>query len=98
MDQRACSALKRSYRKIIIGDRQEVRLIYLRGGHDLVANHLAGRFGHFMPASLLQSQIDALEEPGPDEEPLTVIAGPPAGHLAGEIIRLLSATALIRPA
>ena len=33
------------------------------------AEHLAGRSGHFMPASLLQSQIDTLEEPGPDEDP-----------------------------
>jgi ribose 5-phosphate isomerase A len=90
-----CSALKRSYRQIIIGGRAEVRLIYLRGGRDLMAEHLAGRFGHFMPPSLLQSQIDTLEEPGPDEEPLTVEAGLPPKEAAGEIIRLLSATALI---
>jgi ribose 5-phosphate isomerase A len=49
-----------------------------------------------MPAGLLQSQIDTLEEPSPDEEPLTVDAGPPAAQVAGEIIRLLSATALLR--
>jgi carbohydrate kinase (thermoresistant glucokinase family) len=58
-----CSALKRSYRQIIIGDRPEVRLVYLRGGRDLMAQHLAGRTGHFMPADVLQSQIDTLEEP-----------------------------------
>src|SRR5215468_10732235 len=65
-----CSALKRSYRQIIIGDRPEVRLIYLRGSRNLIAQRLAGRCGHFMPASLLQSQIDALEEPDPSEDPL----------------------------
>ena len=91
-----CSALKRSYRQIIIGSRQEVRLIYLRGSRDTMAEHLSGRSGHFMPSSLLQSQIDTLEEPQPDEEPLTVDTGPPAGEVAGEIIRLLSATALLR--
>ena len=48
-----CSALKRSYRQIIVGDRPEVRLVYLRGGRDFIAEHLAGRRGHFMPASLL---------------------------------------------
>jgi ribose 5-phosphate isomerase A len=84
-----CSALKRSYRRIIIGDRPEVRLVYLRGGRDLIAEHLAGRHGHFMPASLLQSQIDTLEEPDPDEDSLTVDVGPPAGQVAEEIIRLL---------
>jgi ribose 5-phosphate isomerase A len=91
-----CSALKRAYRQIIVGDRQEVRLVYLRGGRDLMAEHLAGRSGHFMPPSLLQSQIDTLEEPGPDEEPLTVDAGHPADQVAAEIIRLLSATALLQ--
>src|SRR5262245_62733275 len=42
-----CSALKRTYREIVIGDRPEVRLVYLRGGRDLIAEHLAGRHGHF---------------------------------------------------
>jgi carbohydrate kinase (thermoresistant glucokinase family) len=85
-----CSALKRSYRQIIIGDRPEVRLIYLRGSRDLIAQRLAGRSGHFMPASLLQSQIDTLEEPGPDEDPLTVHVEAPASQIAEEIIRLLA--------
>jgi ribose 5-phosphate isomerase A len=90
-----CSALKRSYRQIIIGDRPEVRLVYLRGGRDLIAEHLAGRGGHFMPASLLISQIDTLEEPDPGEDPLTVDVGPPAGQVAEEIIRLLGTSAAV---
>jgi ribose 5-phosphate isomerase A len=92
-----CSALKRSYRQIIIGDRPEVRLIYLRGGRNVIAEHLAGRHGHFMPAALLQSQLDTLEEPTPDEDPLTVDVGPPAGQVADEIIRLLGASAPVAP-
>jgi ribose 5-phosphate isomerase A len=90
-----CSALKRSYRQIIIGSRPEARLVYLRGGRDLVAEHLAGRHGHFMPASLLQSQFDALEEPDPSEDPLTIDVGPPADYLAEEIIRLLGASVAV---
>jgi ribose 5-phosphate isomerase A len=86
----ACSALKHAYRQIIIGDRPEVRLIYLRGGRDLIAEHLAGRHGHFMPPELLRSQIDTLEEPDPSEDPLAVDVGPPAAQVADEIIRLLS--------
>ncbi len=50
-----------------------------------------------MPASLLQSQIDTLEEPDPDEDPLTVDVGPPAGQIAEEIIRLLGASAAVNP-
>jgi ribose 5-phosphate isomerase A len=90
-----CSALKRSYRDIIIGDRPQVRLVYLRGSRTLIAERLAGRHGHFMPASLLQSQIDTLEEPGPDEDPLIIDIGPSAGQLADEIIRLLGASVAI---
>jgi ribose 5-phosphate isomerase A len=92
-----CSALKRSYRQIIIGDRPEVRLVYLRGSRDLIAQRLAGRSGHFMPASLLQSQIDALEEPDPSEDPLTVDVEPPASRIAEEIIRLLGSSATVGP-
>jgi ribose 5-phosphate isomerase A len=90
-----CSALKRDYRRIIIGDRPEARLVYLRGSRQLIAERLAGRHGHFMPASLLQSQIDALEQTDPDEEPLIVDVGPPAGQVAEEIIRLLGASATV---
>jgi ribose 5-phosphate isomerase A len=90
-----CSALKRSYRRIVIGARPEVRLVYLRGSRDLIAQRLAGRAGHFMPASLLQSQIDTLEEPQPDEDPLTVDVGAPAGQVADEIIRILGAPAVV---
>lgn len=92
-----CSALKRSYRQIIIGGRPEVRLIYLRAGRDLLVEHMAGRHGHFMPGALLQSQIDTLEEPEPSEEPITIELGPPPDQVADEIIRLLCASeALIR--
>ena len=49
-----------------------------------------------MPPSLLQSQIDTLEEPSPDEDPLTVDVGPPAAQVADEIIRLLGASAMVR--
>ncbi|HEX6120070.1 MAG TPA: gluconokinase [Dongiaceae bacterium] len=91
-----CSALKRSYRQIVIGDRPEVRLVYLRGSRDLITKRLTGRHGHFMPASLLQSQFDTLEEPGPEEDPLVVDVGPPAGEIAETIIRLLGGSATAR--
>lgn len=91
----SCSALKRSYRRIIVDDRPEVRLVYLRAGRDLLVEHAAGRRGHFMPASLLRSQIDTLEEPGPEEDPLTIDVRSSAAETAEEIIRLLSASAAI---
>jgi gluconokinase len=67
-----CSALKQRYRDIIVDGRTGVRLIYLKGEKALLEKRLAQRHGHFMPSSLLKSQFDALEEPGPEENPLTV--------------------------
>ena len=59
----ACSALKRSYREILRAGRPEVRFIYLQGAPELIRARLAGRRGHYMPPSLLDSQIATLEEP-----------------------------------
>ena len=67
-----CSALKRRYRDVLIGDRKDVRLVYLKGDEALIARRFATRHEHFMPVSLLHSQFEALEEPGPAENPITV--------------------------
>ena len=81
-----CSALKRSYRDMIIGDRSEVTLVYLKGSHDLIHHRMAARHEHFMPVALLDSQFAALQEPTPDEHPLTVdVAGRPA-DIVSEIV------------
>ena len=59
----ACSALKQSYRNILVVDAERVRIVYLRGSAELLARRLAARKGHFMPAGLLASQLATLEEP-----------------------------------
>ena len=64
-----CSALKRSYRDLLRShDAADARFVYLSGSPDIIAHRLAGRRGHFMPATLLDSQFAALEEPTPDED------------------------------
>ena len=80
-----CSALKRSYRDIIIGDRPEVRLVYLKGSPDLIRRRMAARHGHFMPTTLLDSQFAVLEEPSPDENPIVVDIGGQPQEIAREI-------------
>ena len=80
-----CSALKRSYRDIIVGDRPDVRLVYLKGSPDLIRRRMAERHGHFMPSSLLDSQFSILEEPSPDENAIVVDIGRPPDQIAGEI-------------
>lgn len=67
-----CSALKRAYRRVIIGDRPDVALVYLKGSRALIGARMAQRQHHFMPPALLDSQFAALEEPGEDEGPLVV--------------------------
>jgi gluconokinase len=67
-----CSALKRSYRDRL--RRANVRFVYLRVPRAEIEHRLANRPGHFMPASLLDSQLAALEPPGADEAALTVDA------------------------
>lgn len=63
----ACSALKRSYRDILRAGAEDVRFILLRGSKELLAERLANRSGHFMPATLLESQLATLEEPEANE-------------------------------
>ena len=59
----ACSALRRRYRAILRGGRPGVRFVHLSGTAALIRARLAGRRGHYMPASLLDSQLATLEEP-----------------------------------
>ncbi len=82
----ACSALKRWYRDILIGDRRDVRLVYLKGDEALIARRLATRHEHFMPPSLLHSQFEALEEPGPDENPVVVSIEPRPQQIVAQIL------------
>ena len=82
----ACSALKRRYRNVLIGDRPDVRLVYLKGEEELIARRIATRHEHFMPPTLLHSQSEALKEPGPQENRIVVSIEPrPADRSADRI-------------
>ena len=86
----ACSALKRRYRDVLIGDRPDVRLVYLKGDEALIARRIATRHEHFMPRSLLHSQFEALEEPGPDENPIIVSIEPQPREIVAKILSALN--------
>jgi gluconokinase len=68
----ACSALKRSYRDTLRGGAPGLQLVHLHGPRELLARRMAERSGHYMPASLLDSQLATLEPPGPDEGALAI--------------------------
>lgn len=63
----ACSALKRAYRDAIRARAPHAFFLHLSAGQATIERHLAGRQGHFMPASLLPSQLATLEPLGGDE-------------------------------
>ncbi len=67
-----CSALRRSYRAGLVGGRRNVRLLYLKADAAVLEARLHKRQGHFMPASLLESQLRTLEAPRADERPIVV--------------------------
>jgi gluconokinase len=63
----ACSALRRAYRDKIRAGAPGVRFVFLDGPAELIRARMAGRSGHYMPESLLASQLATLEPPGADE-------------------------------
>lgn len=62
-----CSALRRKYRDLIRHAAPDTRFVHLVGSHDLLAERMTTRPGHFMPPALLESQIATLEPLEPDE-------------------------------
>ncbi len=84
-----CSALKRAYRDRIRSARPDVRFVYVKGSEALIESRVAARHHEYMPASLLRSQFEALEEPAPDEPVVTVDAGQSAEAEVAAVIAAL---------
>ena len=88
----ACSALKRRYRDVLRRGAPDLRVVHLAGDRAMLAARLAARRGHYMPASLLDSQLVTLEAPGPDERAITLDAGAPTDALVQSALTQLQAT------
>ncbi|KJC49673.1 gluconate kinase [Bradyrhizobium sp. LTSP885] len=86
----ACSALKRSYRDILVHGRRDVRIVFLDGTLELIASRLIARKDHFMPPELLASQFRTLEPPTPDERPITVAIDRPVETIVEDIVSKLN--------
>ena len=87
-----CSALKRSYRERLLAARPDLRFVYLKGSPALFAGRVAARHHEYMPASLLASQFDTLEEPLADEPIVTIDAGQPPEAEVEAIVTALGLT------
>jgi gluconokinase len=87
-----CSNLKRAYREITIDGRRGVTLVYLKGEQPLIGERVRRRTHAYMPPSLLQSQFEALEEPGDDEHPIVVSVHGRVAESVLDVLRQLART------
>ena len=85
----ACSALKRSYRDKIRDAEPEARFIHLHGTMELLKQRVNSRENHFMPASLLDSQLATLEKINSDENGKEFDTAKPVKQIVDEVIAWL---------
>jgi gluconokinase len=92
-----CSALKRVYReRIIAAARRPVLFVFLDGTRETLERRLAGRKGHFMPPSLLDSQLATLEPPAPDEGAIRISVEPRLDEVVVDVLARLAGQAATR--
>ena len=81
----SCSALKRKYRDRLRAACPDLRFIHLHGDKTLLEQRLQYRTGHYMPPSLLTSQLQTLEPPSSDEPAITLDIALPTDQLVEQI-------------
>jgi gluconokinase len=86
----ACSALRRAYREVILAEAPAAVFVMLAGSPELLAERMGHRTGHFMPTSLLASQLAILEPLATDEPGFTVDIGPAPADIAATIAARLA--------
>lgn len=86
----SCSALKRSYRDILRQGDPDLVFVHLHGDRNVIANRMQARPGHFMPVSLLESQLRDLEPPGEDERAIRIDIDTPLEEMADRILENFS--------
>ena len=86
-----CSALRRSYRDLLLTDRPEATLVFLMVDRDILLRRVSARPDHFFPEKLLQSQLDTLEMPSATEEPhvRVIVADGDVAETAAEVLAVL---------
>ena len=86
----ACSALKRSYREAILNAAAHTWFVHLHGTRELLAERMGQRKNHFMPPSLLESQLNTLEELQADEVGFSVDVGPSEAEVLASCLEQLA--------
>ncbi len=88
-----CSALRRRYRDLLRSGDDSVRFIFLAAPPALLQARVAARAGHFMPASLIDSQLATLEPPDADEQAWTIDANATPEAIVTDILARLAGPA-----
>jgi carbohydrate kinase (thermoresistant glucokinase family) len=83
----ACSALKKSYRKLLADSETDLRFVFLDITPEVASARLKSRDSHFMPVSLIESQFQALERP---KGAITINAENSVDRILDELKRLLN--------
>jgi len=86
----ACSALKRVYRERILAAAPQTKFVHLSGSREVLEQRLGARSGHFMPASLLDSQLATLEPLAADEPGLVIDIDQPVADIVAQAVGELS--------
>jgi gluconokinase len=86
----ACSALKAAYRRVLSEGLQSLRVVFLKGDPATLQERLDHRVGHFMPRTMLPSQMAALEEPT-EAGVIVVNAGQPPDVIVQQILNAIEA-------
>jgi len=84
-----CSALRLAYRDVLRQAAGRVRFVHLTADPALLSARLARRSGHFMPATLLVSQLATLESLVPGEDGVVIVVDVPPDAVADRAIKLL---------
>jgi len=84
-----CSALKRAYRDRLRRSAPDLRLVHLHGSPEMLAQRMQTRSGHYMPLSLLQSQLDTLQWPAPEEAAIVLDIAPGPAEIVTAVLREL---------
>ena len=88
----SCSALRRQYRDVLRKAAPRVHFLHLDGDSQVVTDRVANRPGHFMPASLVSSQLETLERLEPDETGSRLDLGAPVDDIVADFTRTLTQT------
>lgn len=83
----SCSALKRAYRDVLVRSAPTMRFLHLHGDEDVIRQRIANRKGHFMPPSLVDSQLETLEVLAPDEPGVVIDLEMKPGDIVDEFVR-----------